>query len=266
MSERPAHAKINLALVVGPPGAGGKHEVTTVLQRVGLTDRIELERAGSLAVEGFAGDTLVRNALELLARAVGVAPAWRVRIEKEIPVAAGLGGGSSDAAAALALAHDTLETPLPPEKLRELAAQLGADVPFFLAEGPQLGEGDGSRLTPLDLPREYAVLVLLPAGEAKASTAAVYAAFDDRDGAAGYDERRASVLGALAAGDLAGLPRNDLSCSPLADELRGLGAFRADVSGAGPAVYALFEDEGAAAAAGERLAGRGRVWIVSPAW
>lgn len=266
MSERLAHAKINLALVVGPAGPTGKHEVTTVLQRVGLGDRIELDRADRLLVEGFAEDTLVRTALETLADAAGLEPAWRVRIEKQVPVAAGLGGGSSDAAAALALANATLERPLAADRLHELAAALGADVPFFLTAGPQLGEGDGSSLTPLDLPQAYTVLLVLPDGEEKHSTAAVYRAFDERDGAAGYDGRRAALLQALAAGDLAALPPNDLASSPLADELCGLGAFRADVSGAGPAVYALFEDAEHASSARDALGARGETWILPPAW
>jgi 4-diphosphocytidyl-2-C-methyl-D-erythritol kinase len=266
MSELVAPAKVNLSLVVGPLGSGGKHEVTTVLQRIGLADTVVLEPAAGLEVEGFEGDTLVTAALGLLAEAAGTKPGWHVRIEKEIPVAAGLGGGSSDAAAALVLANRTLARPLPPDRLHELAAALGADVPFFLTAGPQLGEGDGSRLTPLQLPQSHTVLIVLPDGAAKPSTAAVYAEFDERDGAQGYTERRTRLLEALAAGNLAALPPNDLASSPLADELRALGARRADVSGAGPAVYALFDDHAAATAAAERLQGRGRTWIVPQAW
>ncbi len=266
MASLAAPAKINLALVVGPMRPDGKHEVTTVYQRVGLADRIALEPAPALQVEGFAGDTLVTRALELIATAAGVRPAWAVTIGKEIPVAAGLGGGSSDAAAALRLANDSLDEPLARDRLLALAGELGADVPFFLTEGPQLGEGDGSRLSPLDLPLDHTVLLVLPAGEAKASTAAVYAAFDARNGAAGHDERRARLLAALAAGDIAALPPNDLASSPLADELRALGAFRADVTGAGPVVYGLFAEADAAREAAAALGGRGPVWIVPAAW
>jgi 4-diphosphocytidyl-2-C-methyl-D-erythritol kinase len=266
VSERLAHAKINLALVVGPLRADGKHEVTTVLQRIGLADRVALELSSELVVEGYEADTIVGRALELLAEAAGAEPAWRVRLDKLIPVAAGLGGGSSDAAAALALANETLNEPLAPAGLHELAATVGADVPFFLAEGPQLGEGDGSELSPLDLPQGFTVLLFLPGGAEKASTASVYAAFDASDGHVGYDRRRAQMLDALAAGDLPGLPHNDLASSPFAEELRALGAFRADVSGAGPALYGLFEKAAEAEAAGDRLEPNGRVWIVPPAW
>lgn len=261
-----AHAKINLALAVGPVREDGKHEVTTVLQRIELADRVELEPSAALRITGFEEDTLVRRALELLADAVSVEPAWAVDIDKEIPVAAGLGGGSSDAAAALRLANETLESPLAREELHTLAAALGADVPFFLADGPQLGEGDGSDLTPLELPQDYTVLVAVPAGEEKPSTASVYAAFDGRRGDRGYDGRRAELLRAVAAGALAELPPNDLARSPLATDLHTLGAFRADVSGAGPAVYALFADPEQAACARAQIEAGARVWVGLPAW
>ena len=261
-----AHAKINLALVVGPKRPDGKHEVSTVLQRIELADRIELEPAEQLQVDGFDGDTLVRGALERLAGAAGVDPLWAVLIDKLIPVAAGLGGGSSDAAAALRLANETLDEPLSQEALHVLAAELGADVPFFLHEGPQLGEGDGSDLTPLDLSQPYTVLLVVPDSESKQSTRAVYAAFDERRGADGYEHRREQLLAALSAGDVASFPPNDLGSSPLANELRALGAFRADVSGAGPAVYGLFDDPSQAEAAGTRIKDHGRVWVGGPAW
>ncbi len=272
MRRVPATAKINLALVVGPLREDGKHEVATVLQRVDLADRIELAPGGGsgLRVDGFPDDTLVRRALESVAQAAGVAADWHVRIDKRIPVAGGLGGGSSDAATALRLAAETLSDPLPQERLHALAAALGADCPFFLTDGPQLGEGDGAQLQPLDLPQDYFVLLVLPHGAAKASTAAVYAGFDERGGADGWPERRAALVEALAAvrrpRDLAALPPNDLASSPLAQELLALGAFRADVSGAGPTVYGLFTHRAQAEAAGAALEPRGRVWITVPTW
>jgi 4-diphosphocytidyl-2-C-methyl-D-erythritol kinase len=92
----PAPAKINLALVVGPLRPDGKHEVATVLQRVDLGDRVALRRSSELRVDGFSRDTIVRDALGRLAERAGIHAGWSVRIEKRIPVAAGLGGGSSD--------------------------------------------------------------------------------------------------------------------------------------------------------------------------
>jgi 4-diphosphocytidyl-2-C-methyl-D-erythritol kinase len=266
----PAPAKLNLALVVGPRGANGKHELLTVYQRIDLCDRISVEPAPRLDVQGFPEDTLVRRALEQLAASAGVEPGWRARIRKRIPVAAGLGGGSSDAATALRLANQTLEDPRSDADLCALAAELGADVPFFLVDGPQLGEGDGSRLTPLDLPQDYWVVVVLPRDAAKASTSSIYDDFDAREGAAGWEERRDELRARLAEvrrpRDLAALPPNDLATSPLADELRALGAFRADVTGAGPAVYGLFHHRAQAEAASRQLAPGGGTWTAVPAW
>jgi 4-diphosphocytidyl-2-C-methyl-D-erythritol kinase len=255
VKEAPAPAKINLALVVGPVRSDGKHEVATVLQRIDLADRIAVESAHESEIHGFRDDTLVRGALE----ALGVTA--RVEIEKRIPVGAGLGGGSSDAATTLRLANELLPEPVSAGQLHQLAAGLGADVPFFLAEGPQLGTGDGSELSPVSVSRDYVVVLVLPDGVEKSSTASVYAAFSGEDG---FAERRAAVFAALEAGDIAALPPNDLAVSPVADQLLELGAFRADVSGAGPAVYGLFAEPERAEAARRALASLGQTWLAKP--
>ena len=262
----PAPAKLNRALVVGPKRPDGKHELMTIFQRVDLGDRVTVEPARDTTIGGFTGDTIVRSALALLDAPNG----WRVQIEKHVPVAAGLGGGSSDAATALRLANEQLDAPLPVERLQELAAQVGADVPFFLHDGPQLGTGDGTTLEPVDVPQDFAVLLLLPKGSHKPSTAEVYAEFDRRGGDAGFDERAAALRAAIVEvrrpRDLAALPPNDLARSPLAAELRAHGAFRADVSGAGPMLYGLFNHTADAKRAASALGHLGRTWITVPAW
>jgi len=143
-------------------------------------------------------------------------------------------------------------------------------VPFFLAPGPQLGQGEGGELTPLELPQDYWVVLCLPEGALKASTGAVYEQFDARGGQDGFEQRRAALLATLgdvrSQRDLSRLPANDLASSPLAGELQVLGAFRADVSGAGPAVYGLFLHEPPAKAAAQALRPRGRTWTCVPAW
>lgn len=254
-----APAKINLALVVGPLRPDGKHELTTVYQALELADEIEVEPAAETTVEGF-DDTIVRSALSLLGGT------WRVRIEKRIPVAAGLGGGSSDAATALKLANAQLDEPLPDAALHDLAARVGADVPFFLRRGPHIGTGDGTDLEPIELPQDYAVLLVLPTGATKKSTGDVYAAFDARGGAVGYADRAAKLRAALASSDLTALPPNDLATSPLSERLRAQGAFRADVSGAGPIAYGLFETDADAERAQATVRGLGATWISRPAW
>jgi len=265
-----APAKLNLTLIVGPRRADGKHEVVSVMQPLALADEIELRSAEQLSVEGFPEDTLVRAALELIARAAKTEARWRVAIRKHVPVAAGLGGGSSDAAAALRLANDTLAQPLPSARLQELAASLGADVPFSLSSGPKLAEGDGTALSPVVVPQDYAVVLLLPTGAVKSSTEAVYRAFDARGGEDGFADRRRELERALARvrtpRDLATLPPNDLASSPLARDLEEAGAFRADVTGAGPMLYGLFEDRSEAQAAAVRLGHLGRTWVTEPAW
>jgi 4-diphosphocytidyl-2-C-methyl-D-erythritol kinase len=238
------------------------------MQHVDLADVIELSVGERLVVTGFA-DTLVTRALTALGATAGVSPHWNVQITKEIPVAAGLGGGSSDAAAALLLANESLAEPLGLGQLSEVAAGIGADVPFFLRAAPQLGTGDGSELDALDLPQDFTVVLLLPNGVRKESTASVYAEFDARNGPAGFEHRRAALSAALAgarrAEDLAELPPNDLSTSPVAEALLSAGAIRADVSGAGPCVYGIFTDAGAAREGARELETLGRTWVVAPA-
>lgn len=268
MTVAPAFAKINLALVVGPRRADGKHEVVTVLQRIDLHDTITLTAADDLSVDGFAEDTIVGRTLATLARSAGVTPKWHVHIEKRIPVAAGLGGGSSDAATALALANETLDEPLPIDDLHRLACGIGSDVPFFLHQGAKVATGDGTVLAPVEVPSEYVVLLVVPNGVTKDSSGAVYAEFDARAGETGFAARSADVHHALAAvktaADLAALPANDLASSPLAQDLAASGAFRADVSGAGPTVYGLFTETAEAESAARRLERLGRTFVVRP--
>jgi 4-diphosphocytidyl-2C-methyl-D-erythritol kinase len=266
MSRAAAPAKINLALAVGPRREDGRHELTTVYQRIALCDHLTVERAESLRVDGFAEDTLVRRALETVADGSPLA----ARIRKRIPVAAGLGGGSSDAATALRLGNALRGSPLSDTELHERARELGADVPYFLVDGPQLGTADGTELAPIELPQDYWVMVVVPNGATKASTADVFVAFDARSGEQDYETRRAALLRALdevrRPRDLAALPANDLASSPLTEDLVRLGAFRADVTGAGPAVYGLFLHGEQARAAQKHMSPKGRTWLTAPAW
>jgi 4-diphosphocytidyl-2-C-methyl-D-erythritol kinase len=158
--------------------------------------------------------------------------------------------------------------------LHALAASLGADVPFFLEPGPKLAEGTGERLRPLELPQDFWVVLALPRELEKGSTGEVYARFDALGGGPSFHQRKDALLQALArvrrSLDLEALPSNDLAeasgASPLAAGLRDAGAFRADVSGAGPAVYGLFETRREARAAARRLGRGDRVWVAAPVW
>jgi 4-diphosphocytidyl-2-C-methyl-D-erythritol kinase len=142
-----AAAKINLGLVVGPQRADGKHEVVTVYQRIALADRVTVERSNDIQVDGFREDTLVRRALTTLSED---GAAFSARIEKRIPVAAGLGGGSADAATALRLANELRDAPLQDEDLDALARGLGADDELIAAHGaaaPQARTASSARRT-----------------------------------------------------------------------------------------------------------------------
>ena len=224
-------------------------------------------RPPELAVDGFPDDTLVRAALVEIAAAAGVEPRWRARLEKRIPVAAGLGGGSSDAATALRLACRLLDDPPPPERLHAIGAPRSASTsPSSSPKGHSSVPAPGQPSRRSTCRRTTPSLLLLPRGATKPSTAEIYGRFD---GADGFEERRARVLEIAAAGqaaDLAALPPNDLAASPLARRLSDLGAFRADVSGAGPAVYGLFTDREEAERAAAELEDLGETWLATPAW
>jgi len=249
-----APAKLNLCLRLGPLRPDGYHRVTTLVQAIDVYDELELEPAAETAVEGFAEDTLVTAALEALGET------RRVHLEKRIPVAAGLGGGSSDAAAVLR----ALRGERSPNELHELARAIGTDVPFFLS-GAETGfcTGRGDRVQALpDFPRGHAFVVVPAAG---LSTADVYSASEPNP-AFRADEgeliRRMHTV--RRAADVAALMANDLEAAALRlrpevagalEQLRGAGALAAQVSGSGPAAFGLFEHRDAANAAATGIKG-----------
>ncbi|MBL9079018.1 MAG: 4-(cytidine 5'-diphospho)-2-C-methyl-D-erythritol kinase [Planctomycetes bacterium] len=171
----PARAKLNLVLRVVGRRADGYHLLETLFHTIDLHDDLWLARGGrgielhvtgddpALVVPADA-DNLVARALARLAAAAGVAPDFVVHLHKRIPHGAGLGGGSSDAAAALRLGHELLGRPLGDAALAALAVALGADVPFFLRGGSQWGRGIGDELTAASVPPRHFVLVVPPFG------------------------------------------------------------------------------------------------------
>jgi 4-diphosphocytidyl-2-C-methyl-D-erythritol kinase len=266
-----APAKINLGLFVGPPrtltGTGdgdARHELVSVMQSISLADQLTLEPAPAQAHEdelicpglpGPPAENLAARALRAFRAATGWdSPPLRLSIEKRIPVAAGLGGGSADAAAALRLASHA--SGLGDDGLlRRLGAELGADVPAQITPGRWLARGAGEVLAELPPPRSpLGVLLLADAGGL--STAAVYTELDRL----GVQRTRAELerwglrlshaleAGAPLPGD-GELLANDLQRAaislhpPIADTLaqvQGVGAQASLVSGSGPTVIALF--------------------------
>lgn len=256
-----APAKINLGLFVGPTRADGRHELASVMQSISLADELVLQAAPAVAerdevvCDAVAGENLAASALELFRAATGWdAPPLRLQIDKRIPIAAGLGGGSADAAAALRLAaaasgRGDLDL------LFVLAAELGADVPAQVTPGRWLATGAGEQLQPLPDPVSSLGVLVLAQGTGL-STAEVYASADRigiaRD-ARNIEEHRETLMKAFELGSPlpaeARLLHNDLqsaavSLCPAIEktllEAHEAGAETAFVSGSGPTVVALF--------------------------
>ena len=160
-----AYAKINLTFEVLGKRADGFHEVKTVMQTVGLSDRLSFEPWPTLQVDcdsrELSGEAnLVWKAAQALARSRGILPRARIRIQKRVPVAMGLGGGSSDAAVALRALNNLWETSATNEELAEIASGIGSDVSFFLWGGTALAEGRGEVVSTMPpLPRFNLTLV-----------------------------------------------------------------------------------------------------------
>ncbi len=192
-----AYAKINLCLEVLGRRRDGYHQVATVLQNIGLYDLLTFEPAEeiSLTVRGRPDlegpENLVWRAAELLREATGCPLGVRIEVDKGIPVAAGLGGGSSDAAATLVALNRLWGLEVPPAALRQLALRLGSDVPFFLPGGTAYAAGRGEEVEPLPpLPRHWVVLVFPELGEIPEKTKTLYWGLEGRDYTQGFLARR----------------------------------------------------------------------------
>jgi 4-diphosphocytidyl-2-C-methyl-D-erythritol kinase len=284
-----APAKVNLTLAVGERGADGYHSLSTVFQAVDLWERVNVRSGGEpgvrIAVSGQDATSVPRDGSNLAARAAcalarraGVEPALDIQIDKAIPVAGGLAGGSADAAATLVACNELWQAGLGTDDLAGLAEPLGADVPFVLRGGTALGRGRGEVLEPLTVGAP--MWWTLAMGVGGLSTPQIFAAWD-RGGQVTVDRsadnrvpevpaslgRPVDLIDALAKGDLmavGGLLGNDLQ--PFAikaapaiqgtlEAVLGAGALGAVVSGSGPTVIALAESRSEAIAAAAMLQG-----------
>jgi 4-diphosphocytidyl-2-C-methyl-D-erythritol kinase len=259
-----APAKVNLVLQVGPRRADGLHEIASLFASLDLADDLQLSASdtdGDVVIcEGVDGDNLVAGALRLFREQVDAdLPPLRVEIEKRIPVAGGLGGGSADAAAALRAANELAGRPLDLVELRDLAAGIGADVPSQVEPAHALVTGAGELVEPLALPGM--ALVLLPSRQGL-STAEVYAEADRLPSTRGrLDPEALRRLAGASLDELAAALDNDLGPAALSlrpdlqeglDALLGAGALGAGLSGSGPTLFGVFpgaDEAGRAAAA-----------------
>lgn len=283
-AEVPAPAKINLCLLVGPRRPDGYHPICSAMEKIRLFDTLR----ASFEEEGFgirltgseipAAENIVLRAVQALERELGRKLDLDIELKKEIPVAAGLAGGSTDAAAILRLLVFMYGLELPPERLAEIAAALGADVPFFLEPGPRLARGAGELLEPLPGLPDYALVLVKPL--VSLSTAEVYSLYDELASPASkdFEERCSETMQALAylreAADLPAVMHNDLEqpatilfpgLPELKQEVLDTGALAALMSGSGPTVFGIYADLAAAETAASRLRLKHRqVWAVAP--
>lgn len=270
--------KVNLSLRSGPKRPDGYHSLATVFQAVSLFDEVEASWADAgrfpVKVLGDQADLVPTGEANLAVKAARLLAATADRplgaslvIRKAIPVTGGMAGGSADAAGALLACAVLWDLDISPDELRDLGAQLGADVPFCLAGGTALGTGRGDQLAPVLSRGSYHWVLAFSDGEL--STPAVFGKFDELGLGGDPLEVPAEVLSALVSGDAPALGRsltNDLQAAAvalrpqLAQLLAAgteLGAVGAVVSGSGPTVAFLAANESAAVDISVKLSSEG---------
>ncbi len=266
-----ANAKINLALSVLGRRADGYHEIDTVFQEIDLCDRVTVTKADTVCVECFGvaqQDNIATRAAELFFERTGITGGAHIEIEKQIPLSAGLGGGSADAAAVLAGLNTVYEAGLTHNDLSSMAVRLGSDVPFFLKGGTARAKGVGEELTGISAVTPW-VYLLFKEGT-KPSTAEMYLRLDSLD----YPKPDMdAVQKALCKGDadaFFALTDNSFAAlwqkSETGEFLLQAGARRILLSGSGPTRFAVFSDRAAAEAAYRALREKGiNCYLTRPA-
>ncbi len=269
-----AYAKINIGLDVLRRRADGYHEVKMIMQTVDIYDELVLERRKEPGIElrmdnselPSGGDNLICRAADLLFREKKITEGVNISLTKRIPIAAGMAGGSADAAAALRGLNELFDMGYSLKELQALGVGLGADIPYCLAGGTMLSEGIGEILTPLPAPPAAHLVIAKP--DINVSTAFVYgnlhadrlAWHPDIDG----------MIAALQKGDLDGITDRlgnvletvTVKAHPVIEQIRELlrkqGAENALMSGSGPTVFGIFKEKETAARAAEAVE-RGRL-------
>lgn len=264
-----AYAKINLGLDVLGVLPNGYHQVKMIMQTVGIYDRLTLTRRTDerIVITTDAGelptgpDNLIYKAVRLLQENKGVSYGVDIHLEKKIPIAAGMAGGSTDAAAAMKGYNELYGLGFSKEQLQLLGVKIGADVPYCIMGGTVLAEGIGEKLTMLP-PAPQSILVVVKPDQ-NVSTRDVYRSLDacekvehpDIDGMiaamaaedqAGMIQRLGNVLEPVTIRQCAVIPR-------IEERMKELGALGCLMSGSGPTVFGFFATEGEARQALEKL-------------
>jgi 4-diphosphocytidyl-2-C-methyl-D-erythritol kinase len=279
-----APAKVNLFLHVGAANAGGLHPLSSLMVFADVGDRLTLDSAetlGMTVVGPFAGgltggeDNLVmRGARALLATPGPQAAAFHLALDKQLPIASGLGGGSSDAGAALRLLRDAVRPEMSDEALIAVAAMLGSDGPACLFGRPVVAEGLGERLSPA--PRFPVIEAVLINPGVASPTGAVYRAFDQTAGQCSADLPvlpdafdKTEALAALLRDQRNDLEAPAIALNPVIGEVLGLcraapESLLARVSGSGATCFALCASAAAAKSLADRIAEQRPAWWVRP--
>lgn len=277
-----AYAKINLSLDVVGRLANGYHEVRMIMQTVGIHDTLKFEKTeGEIVLSSDAGelplgeDNLIYKAAKLVRETYGISGGVKVHLEKRIPVAAGMAGGSTDAAATLKAMNLLYDLRLSEEDLCGLGVKLGADVPYCIMGGTALSEGIGEVLTKLAPMPECVLLVAKP--DINVSTKEVYQALDSQS--VPWHPDVDGMRQAIEEGRLEGiysrlgnvLETVTVAKHPIVSEIKQEmlenGALGSLMSGSGPSVFGIFDDEEKARAAGECIKKKGlakQVFVTGP--
>lgn len=270
-----SYAKINLGLRIVRRRPDGFHDIDTVFHRIGLFDDIELLPAPSLSVSctdpavPSGPGNLCWAAAEAVIRSLGAPNGASISITKRIPSGAGLGGGSSNAAAVLRHLPALLGGAVAPDELQRIALQLGSDVPFFLQERSAFGEGRGELLTPIDLVLPFWIVLVHPG--IHVPTPWAYRALSEHRN--GTHPVREPIRNWFTGTDRLGELGNDFEevvfpahpvIREVRDRLRTEGAVSAMMSGSGSSVFGLFATESAAVNAATIFRGRFFTHVTSP--
>ncbi len=253
-----AYAKINIGLNLISRRPDGYHNIETIYQQIDLYDLIKIKRTGTSEITIRSNnknipenrENICYKALKLLQQATGITEGIEIKIQKNIPISAGLGGGSSDAATVIQGLQQLWQPRLTDTDLQKIALKVGADVPFFLFGGTAIASGIGEKLVPIQLPFNFYCLLIYP--NIKISSTWAYKNFNFN-----LTKRKKCIkliecfLNRLTISDLKGLICNDLEevvfqQYPILNDIKKLlyhkGAFLACMSGSGSTIYGLFKN------------------------
>lgn len=264
-----AYAKVNLSLDVVGKRADGYHLLSSVMQSIDLCDEVTVAKndSGNIVIQSThpylptGADNIAYRACQLLKEAYNLVVGFTITIDKRIPIAAGLAGGSSNAAAVLRAVMQLCQLPIDEQTLQAHGLTLGADLPFCLMGGTALAEGIGERLTPLNSALQYTLVLVKP--DQGVSTAAVYGGLDYTAITARPDN--VGLINAMQTGNFTAATRcmynvlEPVTSQRVADiaiikrQLLESGADFVQMSGSGPTVYGLFTSDLLARQAAENL-------------